>query len=463
MSERSEAGQTLLSGWGRTAATAAAEVVTPHDLDELAKSPLHGGIGKRGLITRGLGRSYGDAAQNAGGVVIDASEVDGPWTPPAPGSDGAVRLPAGLSIDALLRACVPRGWFVPVTPGTRFVTIGGAIASDIHGKNHHAAGSFMQHVRSLRMALPSGEVVEIGPGPDQRPSLFWATAGGMGLTGVIVDADVVLKPIESSFLAVDTDRAPDLDAVMALMDAGDDRYAYSVAWIDLVATGRSLGRSVLGRGDFAPIDALPKKLRSDPLRYDPSLHIPAPPAPTGRLNRLSIRAFNELWFRKSPRQRRGELQSIPQFFHPLDMVVGWNKLYGPRGFLQWQPVVPLESADVMRRIVERLATSGCSSFLAVLKRFGAGNPGPLSFPAPGWTISLDIPASAKGLAPMLDEMDRWVAEAGGRVYLAKDSRLRPELLPVMYPELDRWRTIRSAVDPDRTLQSDLARRLRLLD
>jgi decaprenylphospho-beta-D-ribofuranose 2-oxidase len=446
----------LLAGWGGTAATAAAEVLSPHDVDELAKAPLHG-IGERGLIARGLGRSYGDSAQNAGGVVVDTTGVDAPWS--APGADGVARLPAGLSIDALLRVVVPQGWFVPVTPGTRFVTIGGAIASDIHGKNHHAAGTFMQHVRSLRLALPSGDVVTVSPAQD--PELFWATAGGMGLTGLVVDADVALRPIGSSLLRVDTDRAADLDAVMALMAGGDEGYAYSVAWIDLVASGRALGRSVLGRGEFASVGDLPPKLQATALAYDPSVRITAPPVPSGLLNRLSIRAFNELWFRKSPRQRRGELQTIPQFFHPLDMIGSWNRLYGSRGFLQWQPVVPFGAEDVLRRIVERLSSSGCASFLAVLKRFGAANPGPLSFPMPGWTLSLDIPSGAHGLAPLLDEMDRWVADAGGRVYLAKDSRLHAELLPVMYSRLDEWRAVRERVDPHHMLQSDQARRLRL--
>jgi len=249
---------TLFTGWGRTSATAAAEVLKPTELDDLAKSTLSPAIGARGAIARGLGRSYGDSAQNAGGVVIDTFDVDHPWQVPAPGSDGVTRLPAGLSIDRLLLASVPAGWFVPVTPGTRYVSIGGAIASDIHGKNHHKVGSFMQHVRSMRLALPSGEVVTVGP--DERPDLFWATGGGMGLTGVVVDADVALTPIESSLLLVDTDRAKDLDAVLALMEDSDDRYAYSVAWIDLVATGRAMGRAVLDRGRFAPFDALDAKL-----------------------------------------------------------------------------------------------------------------------------------------------------------------------------------------------------------
>ena len=452
---------TVLSGWGRTPRSAAANVLHPTERDELAKAVLAPEVGGRGLIARGLGRSYGDSAQNAGGVVVDATGIDHPWQPPAGRDDNVVRLPAGLSIDALLRDVVPRGFFVPVTPGTRFVTIGGAIASDIHGKNHHRAGTFMQHVRAVRLALPSGEVVEVGP--DRDPALFWATAGGMGLTGVIVDADVALTPIESAYLAVDTDRAADLDEVMALMAEGDDAYTYSVAWIDLVARGRSMGRSILGRGEFASVAQLDAGRRDDPLAYRPGARLSAPPMPVNLLNRLSIRAFNEFWYRKAPKRRRGELQTIPQFFHPLDdIVLHWNRLYGPRGFLQWQPVVPFGREDLLTHIVDRLSGSGCSSFLAVLKRFGAGNGAPLSFPIAGWTLSLDVPAGARGLGPLLAELDREVADAGGRVYLAKDSCVRPDVFAQMYPRLDEWRAVRERVDPHHVLQSDQARRLHLI-
>jgi decaprenylphospho-beta-D-ribofuranose 2-oxidase len=287
--------------------------------------------------------------------------------------------------------------------------------------------------------------------PTERPELFWATVGGMGLTGVVLEADLALRPIAASSLLVDTDRAADLDEVLALM-ADDRRFHYSVAWIDLMARGRHLGRSVLTRGDFAPDGGLD---------YRASVVVTAPPVPVGFVNQASIRAFNEAWFRKAPKRRRDERQSIPTFFHPLDMIGRWNRMYGPRGFLQWQPVVPLGREDVLRAIVERFAAASVPTFVNVLKRFGPGNPGPLSFPLEGWTLSLDIPATAKQLAPLLDELDLLVADAGGRVYLAKDSRLRAELLPVMYPRLDEWRAVRDDVDPKHRFQSDLARRLKL--
>jgi decaprenylphospho-beta-D-ribofuranose 2-oxidase len=413
------------------------------------------------MIARGLGRSYGDAAQNAGGIVIDTNLLDRFDLDP---STGRVTASAGTSLDSLLRVLVPRGFFVPVTPGTRHVTVGGAIAADIHGKNHHRSGSWCCHVESMRLVLPSGDTVEVTPEPDGDPELFWATAGGMGLTGVVADATFRCPPIETSRVLVDTERTADLDGLMATLEATDDRYDYSVAWIDLIARGRSMGRSVLTRGRFATADELSGDVGAlaDPLGFDPDLTVPAPPLfPSGMLNRLTVKLFNEGWYRKAPARRTGELQTISQFFHPLDMIEGWNRLYGPRGFLQWQFVVPFGAEDTMRSVVEQLSSTGCTSFLAVLKRFGPADPGPLSFPAPGWTLALDIPVGLAGLAGLLDRLDDEITEVGGRLYLAKDSRLRPELLPAMYPRLDEFVAVRRRVDPDGVLRSDLSRRLGL--
>jgi len=445
---------TELSGWSRTAPTGAT-VATPRTTAELAAT-VDDASG-RGVIARGLGRSYGDAAQNAGGTVADATGVRRLLS--FDGVTGMVTAEAGLSFDDLLRVAVPQGWFVPVSPGTRYVTVGGAIAADVHGKNHHHDGSFAQHVRSLRLRTPAG-IVEVGP--DQDPDLFWATAGGMGLTGVILDATFALQAIPTSRLLVDTERTTDLDDALDRMSRGDHRYHYSVAWIDLVATGAGMGRSVLTRGDFAPVEALPEADRAEALAYDPSVLLVAPPwVPNLALNRLSVRAFNEVWYRKHPRHRVGEVQAIPPFFHPLDFVKGWNRIYGSRGFLQWQMVVPFGAEATLRRAVEALSGEGRPSFLAVLKRFGAADPGPLSFPMPGWTLALDIPAGDASLGPLLDALDREVADAGGRIYLAKDSRVDPGLLAAMYPRLDEWREVQARVDPAGVLQSDLARRLRL--
>ena len=444
----------MLHGWGRTAPAGATVVhpAFPHELSEAVVDPPD-----RGLIARGLGRAYGDAAQRAGGRVVEMTGLDRVALDPA---TGVVTAEAGVSIDELLQLLVPRGWFVPVTPGTRQVTVGGAVAADIHGKDHHRGGTFCAHVDRLGLLLPSGEEVEVGP--DLDPELFWATAGGMGLTGIVREATFRCKPIGSSRVLVDTDRCPDLDSLMALLLEEDEAHPYSVAWIDLVATGAAMGRSVLTRGRFARADELEGEAADDPLAYHPLVLASAPPwAPEGLLNRLSIRAFNELWFRRAPERRRDEVQSIGQFWYPLDLVRGWNRLYGTPGFVQWQCVLPDGAEDVLRRVVERIATSGSSSFLAVLKRFGPANPGPLSFPDQGWTLALDIPVTGFDLGSLLDELDGTVADAGGRIYLAKDGRLRPELLPTMYPRLDEWRAVRDRVDPDGVLRSDLSVRLGL--
>lgn len=444
-----------LTGWGRTTPSASA-VAHPVTRDEVVAA-LRAAPG-RGVLARGLGRSYGDAAQNAGGLVLDATAVGDvqAFDPEA----GTIRVAAGASLDRLMRALVPRGRFVPVTPGTRHVTVGGAVASDIHGKNHHRAGSFADHVTELTLATPAEGVVTVGP--DRDPELFWATAGGMGLTGVVLDATFRLLPIATSRALVDTDRTEDLDACMALLAEGDDRYEYTVAWVDLLPARGRMGRAVVTRGRFAEVDELPRALQDDPLAFDPHPLLAVPPGiPPGLLNRWRVQAFNEAWYRRAPRHRRGEVQSISRFFHPLDGIEDWNRVYGPRGFLQWQVALPFGAEDTLRGVGEELHRRRIPTLVGVLKRFGPGNPGPLSFPLGGWTLAIDIPASVEGLGAVLDRLDERVAAAGGRIYLAKDSRLRPELLPVMYPRLDEWRAVRARVDPAGVLQSDLGRRLGL--
>ncbi len=446
-----------LTGWGRTNATVAEVLELPnHEVPAALKE-----VGPRGALVRGLGRSYGDAAQNAGGLVLRL--LGAAHQAVLDAQRGTVTVPAGVSIDDLLRVIVPRGYFVPVTPGTRFVTIGGAIASDIHGKNHHLEGSFGNHVASLTMLLADGSQVVVGP--QQQPELFWATVGGMGLTGVILDATVRLLPIETSRMSVDTRRMPDLDSLLTAMAEGDDDYRYSVAWIDPQAKGRHLGRSVLSRGDHAGLHQLGPKDAIDPLAYRPKQLVAMPPLvpPMGVINHATVAAFNELWFRKAPRHSVGQLQSIAAYFHPLDMVGSWNRIYGTKGMLQYQFVVPFGQEEAMRTVIERLSASGTASFLAVLKRFGPGSRAPLSFPAPGWTLALDVPAGTGGLGDMLHSLDRVVLDAGGRHYFAKDAVTTPDAIRRGYPRLAEWKAVRDAVDPLGVWQSDLSRRLGLTD
>lgn len=444
-----------VTGWGRTAPSAA-RLIRPRTYEEAALAVRE--CGARGGIARGLGRAYGDAAQNAGGAVLDMTGLDRVHAIDADG--GTVLCDAGVSLHRLMEVLLPLGWFVPVTPGTRYVTVGGAIGADIHGKNHHVSGSFSRHVLSLELLTADGQVVTIVPGTP----LFEATAGGMGLTGVILTATIRLLPVETSLMSVDTERADDLDDLMARLADTDHRYRYSVAWIDLLARGRATGRAVLTRGDHAPLDALPRgsRARREPLSFRAS-RLPAAPSfvPEGLLSRTTVGLFNELWYRRAPRARTGQLQRIPAFFHPLDGVPHWNRVYGRGGFVQYQFVVGHGREDALRRIVRRISERRCPSFLAVLKRFGEADPGWLSFPVPGWTLALDIPASLPGLGGFLDELDEEVAGAGGRVYLAKDSRLRPELLAAMYPRLDDFRALRAELDPRGVFTSDLSRRLHL--
>ncbi len=454
-----ETEQRALTGWGRTAPTVATLVRAT--ADELrTDAGLSATVGARGAIARGLGRSYGDPAQNGGGAVIEL----------LPGSDpiridpeaGLAHVDAGVSLDVLLRDMVPKGWFVPVTPGTRFVTVGGSVASDIHGKNHHADGSFGAHCTRLGMLMADGSHRSITP--DSDPDLWWATIGGMGLTGLITDVSFRMIPIESRHCVVDTERVPNLDALIEKMEASDHLYQYSVAWIDLVATGTSLGRSVLSMGNHASLDdvrELNPHAVANPLDFDPPVFPDVPSGVPNVLNRLAVRAFNELWYRKTPKHRHGT-ESLTGFFHPLDMVGQWTRLYGSRGFLQYQFVVPFEAVDTMRTIVARIADEGYASFLAVLKRFGAESGGHLSFPKPGWTLTLDLPAGVVGLGRLLTELDELVLGVGGRHYLAKDAFATPDIVRRGYPRLDEWKTIRDAADPDGVWASDQARRLDLI-
>jgi decaprenylphospho-beta-D-ribofuranose 2-oxidase len=453
-----------LTGWGRIAPTRAELAAPASDAEAaallryLAAAP---GGKSGGAIPRGLGRSYNNAAQSAGGVVISTDKLNNIISlDPA---TGVVVAEAGVSLEQPMVAGLPHGWFVPVSPGTRQVTVGGAIAADVHGKNHHVAGSFASHVTSFDILFPNADQAEPHTvTPEGDPELFWATAGGMGLTGFITRATIRLKRVESSLVKVDTVKTRDIDETMAVLAEHDRKYGYTVAWSDDLATGRHLGRSIITSGDFAALDDLDGARRGDPYRFDPRARLAAPGAfPPGLMNRYSIRLANAAWYLKAPKLREHELQTISQFFHPLDGIRNWNRVYGPGGFRQYQYVMPFGAEAAVRRSFEMVSAHPAPSFVTVLKRFGEADPGLLSFPAAGWTLALDFPARTRGLGPLLDELDKLVVAHGGRVYLAKDSRVSAATLEEMYPGLPQFRKLRADLDPAGVLASDLSRRLGL--
>ncbi|MEV0762648.1 FAD-binding oxidoreductase [Nocardia sp. NPDC050435] len=447
-----------LNGWSRTAPTVAQVLSTP-DLDTVARAVRT--AGERGVLARGLGRSYGDPAQNAGGVVVDMTAFDRIHSIDP---DGAIAdVDAGVSLDALMRAALPRGLWVPVLPGTRQVTIGGAIASDIHGKNHHSAGSFGNHVLALELLTADGSVRTLTP-EGEGAELFWATVGGMGLTGIVVRARIRLKRTETAYFLVDSDRTGTLAETMELLtDGSDEGYEYSVAVPDTISIDGRLGRAGFSRGNLATLDQLPPKLRRDPLRFAAPQLFTAPDIfPSGLVNNLTTRLGGALAYRSFPAHGRGLIQNITQFLHPLDLLGEWNRAYGPRGMMQYQFSVPFGAEDQLAAAVRAIAHSGHHSFLNVFKRMGPGNRAPLSWPHPGYMLSLDF-ALAPGLAEFCDRLDERVLAAGGRLYFAKDSRATPATIRAMYPRLDEWRRVRDAADPERIFVSDLARRLHLLE
>lgn len=447
----------MLHGWGRTAPTMSDVLCTP-DIEAIARAVTSAGA--RGVIARGLGRSYGDPAQNAGGLVVDMTALDRIHS--IDPDSGLVDVDAGVSLDVLMREALPYGLWVPVLPGTRQVTVGGAIANDIHGKNHHSAGSFGNHVASMDLLTADGRVRTLAPdGPESE--LFWATVAGIGLTGIIIRATIRMKKTETAYFVVDADRTADLDETLALFTDGSDLgYDYSMAVPDLISSGARMGRATFSRGSLARLDELPVRLRGRPLKFDaPRLATLPDVFPNGLGNKLTFGLINELWQRTVPQRGvRGKIQNLTQFYHPLDMLGEWNRAYGSKGFLQYQLSVPFGREDEFKAICHRIATSGQHSFLNVVKRMGKSNPAPMSWPCPGWMLSVDFPIKT-GLGRFCLELDEAVLAAGGRLYTAKDSRTSAEVFATMYPRLEEWRKIRQSVDPEGVFVSDMSRRLAL--
>ena len=413
-----------------------------------------------GVIPRGLARSYGDASFNSDGETVLTERLNRflSFDP----ESRILESEAGVTLDEILTTFAPRGFFPPVTPGTKMVTLGGCVACDVHGKNHHKEGSISRHVLELRLLTAKGE--EVTCSRDENPDLFWATVGGMGLTGCITRIRLRMHAIDTAYVAVDYQRADSLSDALRFFEESDDAYQFSVAWIDCLAKGKSLGRSVLMRGNPAATEQLPQRLRSRPLTGLRTTHYAVPfDLPRLTLNRPAGRAFNTLYFRRHPRRATGVLRHYDKFFYPLDRIRSWNRMYGRSGFVQYQCVVPPGSAEHgLAELLTLISQSGVSSFLATLKRFGPGEPGQLlSFPVEGYTLALDLPWRGASLLELLERLDAVVIEHGGRVYLAKDARMSASSFRQMYSEHQRWLEIKRLVDPDNVFTSDLARRLEL--
>ncbi len=446
---------TPLAGWGRYPVEPC-HVFRPERGRELAA--ILASDARPSYIPRGLGRSYGDAALNRESGVISHLRLNrflafDPET-------GVLECEAGVSFAEILQYFLPRGFFLPVTPGTKFVTVGGAIAADVHGKNHHRDGTVANFVRDFKLLTPAGEILLCSP--TSHSEIFWGTFGGMGLTGVILSARLALRRVESAYVFVDYQKTRNFEEAIRVMGESDREYQYSVAWIDCLATGSSLGRAILMRGNHAPPAQLPKRLR-DPLEAPSHRQWNLPiNLPGLALNSLTVGAFNAVYY-GAHRHATRQLVDFDKFFYPLDTIHNWNRLYGKRGFVQYQFALPPESGrEGLAAILERLARSRRSSFLGVLKCFGDANPAPLSFPIRGYTLALDLPAD-RGLKPFLQELDKLVVRHGGRVYLAKDAVLSAETFAAMYPQLERFRTLKRRLDPQGVLSSSLARRLKIVE
>jgi FAD/FMN-containing dehydrogenase len=420
--------------WGRVLRARHA-VARPQWRDELPSLVAEGTADGRKVLATGLGRSYGDSGLNPDGAVIDMRRLDR-----AIAFDPATRLlraEAGMSLDTVLSLLVPRGFFPPVTPGTRFVTLGGAVANDVHGKNHHRAGTIGCWIRQLCLLRSDGRAVELGP--DDETGLFAATIGGLGLTGVIAWVELEMLPIASAMMEVETIPFGSLDEFFTIAAESETAFDYTVAWVDCLATGRALGRGIFSRGNHAAAGPL----TTGKQRHGPSLPVDVPGF---ALNPWSVRAFNAAYYANGRRKAGRAAVPYEPFFYPLDAIGGWNRMYGSRGLYQYQSVVPPETArDATRAILETISAAGEGSFLAVAKTFGDKlSSGLLSFPRPGTTLTLDFANRGAATLALMERLDAIVCEAGGRLYPAKDGRIPAAMFRAGYPN---WETFAQHVDP----------------
>ena len=400
------------------------------------------------VLAFGQGRSYGDACLNNGGTIVTTSAMSMALAFDV--QTGIITVEAGMTLEALLRLSIPHGWFLPVVPGTRYVSVGGAVANDIHGKNHHRRGTFGCHVRRLELLRSDGGRMVCSQ--NEQAEMFAATIGGLGLTGIITWVEIQLMPIASTTITVDRVKVGSLDDAIDVQTSTDHAHEYSVTWIDTTASVRSVGRGHVIRGDHAEDG----QLSTASLRRAPRLTMPIE-APNWLLNRATVATFNTLYHHRQLGRRSVFDTDIVPYFWPLDAVARWNTLYGRRGMIQYQFVVPIDARDVIRTTLLRLRQAGIASFLTVLKTFGSiPSPGLLSFPRSGLTLSLDLPNQGAVLLRLLDIIDAMVIEAGGALYPAKDVRMSGRTFRASFPMLDQFEQYR-----DTQFSSTLWRRLTL--
>jgi len=424
----------LIHGWGRYPGIDA-EIVEPESVTTLTAALTDANT--VALIPRGAGRSYGDSS--LANTVISSRYLDNFYS--LDDKQGFLHCGAGLTLDQLLKVCIPRGWFLPVVPGTKFVSIGGAIAADIHGKNHHRDGSFCEFVDSLTLALANGELIKCSR--NENTELFHGTCGGMGLLGAIVDATIKLEKVSSVFLNTRTIPSSNLEETLALLQE-HNKERFVVAWLDCLAQKEQLGRGIVHLGDYDNSGRLDIHRR-----WGPSVPFSTPSL---FLNSYSMRLFNNLYYRLNSAGGSNN-ESYDEFFFPLDSIRHWNRLYGRKGFLQYQFVLPDESSqEGMTQVLERVAVSGKGSLLAVLKKFRDGNENLLSFPRSGMTLTLDFKRE-DSLFPLLDELDAIVIDHGGRHYLAKDARMSESVFKAGYPAWQEFYQLKQQVDPDQRFAS----------
>lgn len=442
---------TELTGWGANY-RAACELKEPETPAELARQ-----LDRRGVCARGLGRSYGDPAVNSGGRVVGMTRLDRYLG--FDESTGTLHCESGVSLEQIIRDFVPRGFFPMITPGTKYVTVGGCIANDVHGKAHHAQGSFSSCVESMRVLLASGEVVQCSR--SERPDLFWANFGGMGLLGIVVDATIRLRKVESTYFRKESVRVDDLSSMLQALARYDQDYLYSLGNVNVNRTGALLGGGVVTAANHATAAELPEKFRKQPLYVSPPAKIVVPfELPDITFNPLTIRMLHGLIEWKL--LAGGHYDHYDGVFYPLDIMHNWNRGYGRRGFTQYQFLVPIEDGERnMHAILAAIVDSGELPSLNVLKRFGPASEGHLSFPREGFTFAIDFPIR-HNTVELTRKLDQMVLAAGGRVYLGKDSFMLAATFRAMYPRLDEWLAVKEKYDPDCVFVSDLGRRIGLV-